>query len=264
MLLALTGCGTSTDNRNGRVEFKNYTASRSYRVCDHTDPQDIQESYAFDSVSMVLPTRLDSIDVSPILDSISYYAFDRRSGATFDQTVEAWFTDYTEQLESEAATTVNVVGNNDYDVASNYRIITGHVVNITPDLLVYCVRSNVCEYPSEAPMLWRHYINCMYSSGGKILTYSDLFTEDGMRELPKVIARRAKEMASQIGPTNVTDLPADNNFFISSEDEIVFSYQIYEISASQDPINISFYPYELVDYMTDTAIDMFALRDLHD
>jgi hypothetical protein len=71
-------------------------------------------------------------------------------------------------------------------------------------------------------------------------------------------------MAPQIGNTNVTELPADNNFFISSEDEIVFSYQIYEISSSQDPINISFYPYELVDYMTEQAIDMFALRDLHD
>jgi hypothetical protein len=265
ILLTVSGCGDSTrEGHDDKIELKNYCATRSYRVCDHTDPNDIQEAYVFDSVSMVLPVKLDTIDVTPIIDTISYYAFDRRSGSTFDETVESWFTDYTEQLASQAATTVTRVNTDQYDVASNFRIITGHVVNVTPNLFVYCVKSNVCEYPTDAPMIWRHYINCLYSSGGKILTYSDLFTPEGIKELPKVIAQRAAEMAPQIGNTNVTELPADNNFFISSEDEIVFSYQIYEISSSQDPINISFYPYELVDYMTEQAIDMFALRDLHD
>ena len=70
-------------------------------------------------------------------------------------------------------------------------------------------------------------------------------------------------MADKIVTTTITDLPCDNNFYISSEGEIVFSYQPYEVASyAQGIIDIPFYPYELVSYMTPYAINFFGLTDL--
>jgi hypothetical protein len=83
--------------------------------------------------------------------------------------------------------------------------------------------------------------------------------------LPERIAEQAEAMSDMIGPTTVGDLPADGNFYISSEGEIVFAYQPYEVASyAQGPINIPFYSYELIDYMTDEGIALFHLEDLED
>jgi hypothetical protein len=72
-------------------------------------------------------------------------------------------------------------------------------------------------------------------------------------------------MSDIIGATSVSELPADGNFYISSEGEIVFSYQPYEIASfAQGTINIPFYAYELIDYMSAEGIELFNLEDLED
>jgi hypothetical protein len=45
----------------------------------------------------------------------------------------------------------------------------------------------------------------------------------------------------------------------------VFSYQPYEIASfAQGTINIPFYAYELIDYMSAEGIELFNLEDLED
>lgn len=45
--------------------------------------------------------------------------------------------------------------------------------------------------------------------------------------------------------------------------EIVFVYQPYEVASyAQGKIRVSFYPYELVDYMTPFAVNYFKLSDI--
>jgi hypothetical protein len=148
-------------------------------------------------------------------------------------------------------------------VAQGYRIVSGFLVNMTSDMIVYCVKTSTFE-PSDAHSLTtRRYINYLFAENGKVLTLNDIFTPEGLKQLPARIAEQAEAIEDEIGPTSVTDLPSDNNFFISSEDEIVFCYQPYEIAPfSQSSINIAFYPHELADYMTPVGISIFNLEDI--
>jgi hypothetical protein len=97
----------------------------------------------------------------------------------------------------------------------------------------------------------------------KILTITDLFTPEGIEALPKVIQQQADELSSAIGPTEIESLPAGNNFYISNDGQIIFAYQPYEVASyAQGEIQVPFYPYELVQYMTTYAINRFRLADL--
>lgn len=111
-------------------------------------------------------------------------------------------------------------------------------------------------------MTVKHYINYLTDSG-KIITLNDIFTPAGIADLPAIIAKRAADRVAILGPTEVDSLPANGNFYISPSREIVFSYQPYEVASfAQGFINIAFYPYELVSYMTPEAIKYFGLTDM--
>ena len=84
-----------------------------------------------------------------------------------------------------------------------------------------------------------------------------------LKDLPALIARRAIEQEATFGPTKISSLPANDNFYISADGEIVFAYQPYEIASyAQGFINVPFFPYELAEHMTPAGLAIFGLDSI--
>lgn len=209
-----------------------------------------------DSVALILPVTINDIDTKAFCDTIIWYALGQKDLTAFEA-IDKW-------LEETAAETgykfhdTNVAPN----LADGFEFVEGRIVNMTSDLLTYCI-ANSSMHPGAANGLYTlTYLNYSLKSNS-IVRLSDLFTPEGLKALPEVIARQAEDNPRYAGELNIDSLPEDGNFFLSSEGEIVFSYQPMEVGPhSLGNVQIAFYPAELVDYMTPAAIREFGLTDL--
>lgn len=259
--VAVTSCTGTDQGKTATLAFDTYTGSAAYRLegsaADFGQDKDI---VYFDSVSLILPLHLGKCDVQALRDSITSLALDVK-GKPIVQSINHWLNASADEQRYKAVK-LDDPGAGDY--AQGYDYVNGYVANLSPDMLVYCVR---CEnYPAgdAHPMSTRNYINYSLEGKGTIITLQKLFTADGLAALPQLIAGQAQSMSDFIGATTVTELPDDGNFYISSEGEIVFAYQPMEIAAySEGPVDIPFYPYELAEYMTPYGIALFNLQDLN-
>lgn len=262
--LGLMAAGCSETSKNASISFDTYTGSASYRLEGSAktlgQPDD---AVYFDSVSLVMPLTLGGADAAVLRDTIQSFALDVK-GRPVRASIDEWLqTTAGKQGFKAVPLTDNVTAG--ADVAQGFDIVSGFIVNLTPEMLVYCVRSDVYQPGAAHGLTTRRYINYLMENPGRVLTLNFLFTKEGMHALPERIAEQAQAMSDIIGATSVSSLPAEGNFYISSEGEIVFSYQPYEIASfSQGTVDIPFFPYELVDYMTPEAIALFHLEDLNE
>ncbi len=260
MLGLASSCSQSSDNAT--IAFDTYQGSMTYRL-DGSAEQLMQDSdliYA-DSVSLTLPLKIYDCDIATLRDSITSYALGVK-GKPIAHAINIWLR---ETADSQGFKAVEIPESGNIDVIQGYDFVTGYVANLTTDMLVYCVRTESYEAGAAHGIGMRRYINFSLEGKGTVITLDKIFTPQGLRKLPERIAEQAEAMSDMIGPTTVGDLPADGNFYISSEGEIVFAYQPYEVASyAQGPINIPFYSYELIDYMTDEGIALFHLEDLED
>lgn len=244
--------------------FTTFQRSATYSLVgsasDFLSDKDVQ---FYDSVSIVMPLRIASADITALCDSICAYAFDAKAGTPVMGAAAEWMRTRPSEggYETVPASAVDAT-------SLGEAFVNGYVHTLTPSLLVYCVRSESLEPGAAHGMNSTRYINFGYSSESSLLgiiTLNDLFSADGLKELPRIIGDRASELFSAIGPTDVEGLPENGNFYINSLNEIVFSYQPYEIASyAQGNIEITFEPYELVDLLSQQGITYFGLEDLND
>lgn len=256
--LGAASCSQSADNAT--IAFDTYQGSATYRLEgtaeEFGDENDI--IYA-DSVSLILPLTLNNCDIEALRDTITSYALGVK-GKSIAHAINTWLQTMADNHGYKAVPTTAA---DNVDVAEGYDFVSGYVSNLTTDLLVYCVRTDSYEPRAAHGITVRRYINFKLDGKGEVITLDRIFTPQGLAKLPARIAEQAEAMSDIIGVTAVSELPADGNFFISSEDEIVFAYQPYEIASfAQGSINIPFYAYELIDFMSDEGIALFGLEDL--
>lgn len=260
--LALPSCSNDSGDTTTSITFENYQTGRSYTLEGSArDFMQTEDITFYDSVSMVVPTRLGAIDITTLRDSITSIAFGATNVKAIVPAINRWLSE-TASDQGFKATPVDA----DPASALGYSYLSGYVVYLSPDMLVYCVRNELYNPGAAHGMSTKRYIN--YYIGGKntarVLTLSDIFTPTGLKKLPDVIAAQTADMSDIIGPTEVSGLPSFDNFFISSEGQIVFAYQPYEISDyAHGFINVPFEPYELVDYMTPLGVSIFNLGDFN-
>lgn len=245
-------CGHGADDR--RVEFRVAEHGSSFRLLNSAAEFGSDEDMIFaDSVNLVIPMRVFGADINPLLDSIMSLAFDS-VGADFDAVMR-------DHLLSTASGIGYAVEPVDTTAADGFNVVTGTVVNLSPELLVYCVTTS--EYPPAAAhgMTTSYYINYDMASG-RVLTLREIFDNKRLNDLAAAIQTQADALEQIIGPTGITELPSHDNFMLSPSGEIVFVYQPYEAASfAQGAIKVSFYPYELVDYMTPFGKKYFRLAD---
>lgn len=257
--IVLGSCSGREDTANSLI-FETYTGAANYTLKGTAKVfgQDSDVVYS-DSVSLILPLRINGADVSDLRDTIKSYALDIKD-VPIRHAISQWLRAKADEQGYEAVADKNA---DDADIAQGFDIVSGFVVNLTPELLVYCVRNESYRCGAAHGMTSRRYINFISTDRGEVLTLPKLFTAEGLRALPKRIAEQARAMRDVIGTTHVNALPDNGNFYISSEGEIVFSYQPYEIASyAQGTIDVPFFPYELSDLMTDYAVSLFNLEDM--
>lgn len=212
-----------------------------------------------DYINLVIPSRIQNNDISALTDSILSLATDTIVRSADPQSAVAeWISKTAAQsgykTQAHAPSKQNVDG---------FDHVNGFVVSLTDNTLVYCINASMYAPHAANGMTTRSYINYMITGGGRMLSLSDLFTPEGLKELPATIAERAADMAQYAGMVDIDDLPQGGNYYISSEGEIVFSYYPMEVGPHVlGTVEIPLYPSEVLDYLTPLAIDIFGLQDL--
>ncbi len=261
--IILTSCSEKRNDVTDSVSFDAYNIGAAYTMPGtakiFSSGQDITFS---DSVSLMLPSQLYDINITALRDTILSYAIDMKSVENIPTAIKS-------SLDSTAASLGYEYKRLSHCPASpdGFSYTTGMLVYLNTDMMVYCIKNDTYVPSAAHGMQSKRYINYYMPTKktGNILYLTDLFTPEGLKQLPDKIAERAQDMADITGPTSVEGLPTDGNFFISPEGQIVFAYQPYEIASySQGFINIAFDPTELIEQLSPEGIELFHLSDLQE
>jgi len=257
--LTLASCSDNAD-KSSSIAFESFQKGATYvlegSAKDFGTSADI---LFYDSVSMVMPQRLNGYDISELRDSITSLALGQKKIDAMVPAIDK-FLKATADDQGYKARKVN-----SQDIPMGYAYVNGYVVYLTPELLVYCVDTEIFNPGNANGMHTKQYLNYELSQNGKgnLLSISQMFTPEGLKQLSELIAERAQDMSDVIGPTSVDGLPENGNFFISSEGQIVFAYQPAEIgSSAQGFINVAFEFPELYQLFSPKAISFFGLEGL--
>ena len=257
--LTVGSCSDRSVYNDTTISMAELSQSSYYLLTDSlTSIESDREMIFLDSVSMVVPTLIGHNDIRPLQDSIFNAAFDT-VGVDYRAVINSYFKKAADESGYTATPTDKKVA---FPRTDGCEIVKGYAVNLSSEWFVYCVSHESMVPKAAHGMKTKEYINYRINEG-RIITLSDIFTADGLTQLPKLIAERADNNTSLYGPTEINALPANGNFYVSADNEIIFSYQPYEVASyAQGFIDVAFYPYELVAYMTPKAIAMFKLSDL--
>jgi len=260
--LSICSCSDRSAHNDNTISFSELSESRTYRLDNSAKAYGTDKDIIiFDSVSLLVPSKIANQDLKALQDSIFKTAFDT-TGVDHHALVEKYFANTVSdsgfkctKIDKDSITVT---------IADGFDIVEGKVINLTPKLLVYCVTNSRYLPHAANGMTIKEYINYRNDTG-RIITLRDLFSPAGIGNLPALIAKRASDLSALFGPTEVTALPVGDNYYISPSGEIVFAYQPYEIAShAQGIINVPFYPYELIDCLTAEGIELFDLQDFND
>lgn len=262
--LVYTSCKQTTpetepevDNSNS-ICFEIRTGSATFRLANSAADfgQDSDLTY-FDSVNLVMPTAIYEHDISALRDTILNVAFDTIA-PDFDDAMSTYFI----ASAGEAGYTPSATSNagNLKMLSDGMTIVDGKVFSMTDRILTYRV-SNYTYPPRAAHGITENSYITYDMKRGNIITLASVFTADGLTTLPAVIAKRAKQMRAQLGETSITTLPMSGNFCIDIDGNLSFIYAPFEVASyAQGEISVSFYPYELSDYLTPLGRDILGLQ----
>ena len=261
VLASFAGCKKEepTPDLSRTLEFSSLTGERVYILEDTAPIFGTDEDVAFrDSASVLMPEVLFGHDISELRDHIQSMAFDTVCSEP-SVAMASFFYKAAEELGYQ------VVENDSVDVSDDSMMgfcnVQGDIYSLTDKRLTYRVALYTYNPGAAHGMYTLNYLTYDLRKG-QIITLEDLFTPAGLEKLPAMIARRASRMISQLGPTHIDSLPTDGNFYISLDDEIVFVYQPYEVASyAQGVICVPFYPYDLTEYLTPLALNLFSLTE---
>ncbi len=257
IIACMTSCSQTSEN--ARISFDSYSSVSAYSLvesaADFDRPTDV---ICCDSVSLVLPLTLDKTDVNTVRDVILKEAFGEKA-VSVEKAMHNWL----DKAAKEQPYKTVMVPNSEICNAVAFNIVRGFVVYLSPKVLVYCVNHETMMPGAANGLSTRKYVNYILNDGGKLLTLKDLFTPEGLAQLPGMIAQQAEKYVEYAGNVSISAIPDDDSFYLSSEDEIVFHYDPMEVGPhSLGDVEIAFYPAELVHQMTPQAVKFFGLEDL--
>lgn len=236
--------------------FTKLTASRSVSLEGTADDYGTEADAIYtDSVNLMMPMSMGSADVTPLQNAILNKAF----GMTGSNVTEV-MNNYMKQDADSLGYTVKEVTTVSLLESQGYNLVTGQVVYLDSDWMSYCV-SGEQYYPAAAHgMPYRQYVNYSLTEN-RVMNISDVIDAAKNADLVNAIKERATEMEDAIGPTSITELPSNGDFYLNSNGELVFVYQPYEVASyAQGFISIPLYPYEISQYLTPAAKTMFNLN----
>lgn len=239
------------------TSFKTFSGESTYALKGSAKDYGLEKDFVCnDAVSLVMPMTINGKDAADLRNSIMTIALNN-TDTDVNTAIQKWLTNEAKEFGFETEK-VDI----DTSTANGFCNVRGYVTSFTPDVLVYCVTTDTYNINAANGLTTNEYIN--YSiADNKILSLSDMFTAEGLKKLPALIAEQAENIPAYSGDVNITSLPVGGNFYLSNKGEIVFSYAPLEVGAhSLGNVEVPFYPYELVSHMTPEAVTMFDLSDI--
>lgn len=194
----------------------------------------------------MMPANVSDADVEILRDAIVSAATD---GLVKVESPEASLKAYF-QLSADSlgyGRAVETAGDADAMDADGLLSVSGTVASLSPGALSYAVTRYF--YPPHAAngSTTLTYINYDFEAG-RVMSLSDLFTPEGLRELPALIAERAKATFPE---AEISTLPTSGSFYLDYEGRLVFVYQQGEVaSRATGAVTAAFYPQELEEFLT--------------
>lgn len=234
--LLLGGCSLS-QNDESEVRFTHMQAEASYRLvgsgADYLFADSTDLSFG-SKVEFIMPEILLGKDARELRDTIMMLAFDRK-GDDVARIMREILPERASEIGYELADTVlpdSVVTKlpnflSRYDGVSS---VTGEVQTLNSKILSYAVTNSGYTPGAAHGMYATYYVNYDMTEG-RIVTLDDLFTPEGIESLVTSIRNEAREMRDVIGPTDIDALPSKGNFYLTSDNSIVFAYPPYEVAS---------------------------------
>ncbi|MDE6467286.1 MAG: RsiV family protein [Muribaculaceae bacterium] len=85
----------------------------------------------------------------------------------------------------------------------------------------------------------------------RVISLTDIISSDALPEVLERVQDIARTMLPVTGPTEIDALPEGDNFYLTASNEIVFSYQPYEVASyAQGEIQIPVPAYLIASSLT--------------
>lgn len=184
---------------------------------------------------ILMPESIYGRDISALQDSIRRMAYGQTNGVSLPQDFfrkaaeEFGYSVTPLELTPQSADSIDnyVSAIVDYD---GFVSVEGYVQTFTQAFLSYAVDTDSYAPRAAHGMGSVEYVNYDILNDS-IFTLADIFTPEGMTQLPDIIKSTAVRMARFIGQTEIAALPSGNNFTITPDGSIVFVYQPYEVAS---------------------------------
>lgn len=256
-IMAAASCSTD-EKPDDTLSFKKIETTKSYRLIGSSADFDSEADQSFGcQVQLLLPSDLFGKSVAELNDSIMSAAFDTTG------------TDITAIMDKAMASRAREAGYAITDTVlpdsvvkempkylsrfDGFFSVDGDIESMSTRILSYAVTQSYYMPSAAHGMYTIRYINCDLATG-KVIRLDELFTAEGIEALPEVIRDYAGKMKDTIGKTDITALPADNNYYLTPDGTIVFAYQPYEVASyAQGEIQIPIPAYILSQYLTPAA-----------
>lgn len=257
----LYGLCSCNYNKGNELSFRRITVEQSYRLVgsaiDYESENDLSIGCRTD---ILMPEKLYANNVEAIKDSILAIAF-KNVESSIGNTIEKGMKSYLDDSGYALADTImpDSVVTAESEFLSRYDgyvAVEGDLETLTHKVLSYALTVSNYFPESAHGMYGTVYINYDLVNGC-FIHLSDLFTDKGMEALPRKIRKMALALHPLIGATDIRTLPADNNFYITASNDIVFAYQPYEVASyAQGEIQIPVPAYLLSDFLTPLGAEL--------
>lgn len=244
--LAVAGCSAPADKSSAdTLSFERINVTNTYRAAgsaaDFDSASDLSIQCAAD---LLMPVQAYGHDVSELRSTILSTALDT-TGTDAAKLVSPALRRQAEDM-GYAVTDTTIEGGH-YD---GLFATTGAVVCLSPTVLAYGITNSTYSPGAAHGIYGTTYVNYDLTQG-RVFTLADIVTAEGMQKLPELLRTNAADMQGMIGATEITELPAGNNFYVNADNELVFVYRPLEIASySQGQIAIPVEAYELSDLLT--------------
>ena len=257
MLLGAVSCTEASSDKkdNKTIGFQTIEHQQTFTLQgsakDYGTDRDILFSCEAD---ILMPENIYGSDADTLRTAIIKTAFDTTATSGSSQLIEDVFR--ATAAESGYMPVDTVVPENVYD---GCLIVEGDIAALTSSILSYSVTVSRYEPMAAHGMYGSYFINYDLKNG-KIFNLSDIVTTDGLAALPAILRKIARNMRNYVGPTDLTALPADGNFYIDLRNNLVFVYQPYEIASyAQGLIEIPIPAYQISENLTPYGKSLFNL-----
>lgn len=255
-LLALAAsCRPQEEDRSADIDFTLSSEKAAYTLVNTASEYGLERDLTIGChANLLMPANIYGHDIAALTDTIRLMAYGEntptaasgyflRAVEEFGYAATPLDTALADKAEAEAAADSLADFNGFISVES-------YLQTLTKKFMSYAV-----EHSEYAPMAAHgiygvSYINFDLDSA-RIIGLTDIIDPASLNSLPQMLHGKARRMTGYIGKTEITALPANNNFYLDADGTIVFVYQPYEVASfAQGIIRIPVEAYRIDGMLT--------------